>query len=89
MMHAVAIVWRRSKYILFKCAKGISYTVATLRLFTVTKKKFHRLHERKRLSQYKKEKSKSLFSKRVARVALRTCAPQPRGRAAMIAGTQA
>ncbi len=69
-------------------AKGTSYPVTTLRVFMVTGKS-HNLHDRKRLSRYKKEKSQSLFSKRVARVALRTCAPQPRGRAAMIAGTQA
>jgi hypothetical protein len=72
-------------------AKGASYPVATLRVLTVARKKSHRLHHRKRLSRYKKEKSQSTFSKykRVAGVVLRTCAPQPRGRAAMIAGTKA
>jgi hypothetical protein len=57
-----------------QCAKGISYSAARLRFIAVTKKKFHRLHERKRLSRYKKVKPQGFFSKRVERVALRTCA---------------
>jgi hypothetical protein len=58
-----------------QCAKGITYSVATLRFFTaVTRKKFHRLHEKKRLSRYKKAKSQSFFSKLVEREALRTWA---------------
>ena len=57
-------------------------------VFTVAKKS-DRLHDRKPLSRCKKEKNQSTFSKRVARVALRTCAPHPSGRAAMTAGTKA
>ena len=89
MMHAVANCRLEKKQTsIVQCAEGTSYPVATLRVCTVAKK-FDRLHDRKPLSRCKKEKNQSTFSKRVARVALRTCAPHPSGRAAMTAGTKA
>ena len=74
MMHTVANCRVEKKQTnVVECAKGTSYPVATLRVLTVTNK-FDRLHGRKRLSRYKKEKCRSTFSKRVERVALHTCA---------------
>ena len=89
MMHAVANYRLEKKQTsIVQCAEGTSYLVATLRVFTVANEA-DRLHDRRRLSRYKKEKNQSTFSKRVARVALRTCAPHSRGRTAMISGTKA